>query len=316
MKCRIKNFNIAFFAIIMGFAGGTILLEKIEDIFNIGFSYSSYLLYFSLFLFTLVLFFYLIKGIINFGSVKKDFVHSVKSNFFPGISKIILLFSIAFLSIDMFVSKVFWIVGAILQLIFTLIILRRWILHENEIKTMNPLWFLPIVGNIIVPIAGVQHFNSEISWFFFSIGFVLWVVMFSLIMNRIIFHNPMAQKLMPSLFILMAPPAIGFISYIKLVGEVDVFARILYYISLFMFLLLLTKINVFRKVKFFLSSWAYSFPLAALTIATFLFYIKTEFIFFKYLGLILSICFLVLVLVLIYKTIQAISLKKICVEED
>ena len=98
---------------------------------------------------------------------------------------------------------------------------------------MNPLWFLPIVGNLILPIAGVHLFNIEISWFFFSVGFVLWIIMFILIMNRIIFHNPMPQKLIPTLVILMAPPAITFMSYTKLVGELDAFSRILYYTSIF-----------------------------------------------------------------------------------
>lgn len=44
--------------------------------------------------------------------------------------------------------------------------------------------------------------------------------MFILIMNRIIFHNPMPQKLIPTLVILMAPPAIAFMSYTKLVGGI------------------------------------------------------------------------------------------------
>jgi tellurite resistance protein len=36
------------------------------------------------------------------------------------------------------------------------------------------------------------------------------------------------------LFILLAPPSVGFISYIGMVGELDVFARIIYYMALFL----------------------------------------------------------------------------------
>jgi len=50
----------------------------------------------------------------------------------------------------------------------------------------------------------------------FAVGFILWCVLFTVIMNRIIFHNPLPQKLLPTLFILIAPPAIGFISYTTL----------------------------------------------------------------------------------------------------
>jgi len=52
----------------------------------------------------------------------------------------------------------------------------------------------------------------ELSWFFFSVGLIMWAVMFTIIMNRIIFHNPLPQKLMPTLFILIAPPAVALIS--------------------------------------------------------------------------------------------------------
>jgi tellurite resistance protein len=51
--------------------------------------------------------------------------------------------------------------------------------------------------------------------------------LFAIILNRIIFHNQFAPKFMPTLFILIAPPAIGFISYIKLTGSLDFFAQIL-----------------------------------------------------------------------------------------
>jgi tellurite resistance protein len=40
----------------------------------------------------------------------------------------------------------------------------------------------------------------------------MWAVMFTIIMNRIVFHNPLPQKLMPTLFILIAPPAVALIS--------------------------------------------------------------------------------------------------------
>jgi tellurite resistance protein len=88
---------------------------------------------------------------------------------------------------------------------------------DMDIKSMNPLWFLPIVGNMIAPIAGVKLGYTEFSLFMFSIGFILWGVLFTVIINRIIFHNSLPQKLLPTLFILIAPPAIGFISYTTLI---------------------------------------------------------------------------------------------------
>ena len=102
---------------------------------------------------------------------------------------------------------------------------------------MNPSWFIPIVGNILVPIAGVPLGYTDISWFFFSIGIVFWPVLLTIIFYRIIFHPALPGKLIPTFFILIAPPAVGFLSYMKLTGEMDNFARILYFSGLFFTLL-------------------------------------------------------------------------------
>ena len=76
------------------------------------------------------------------------------------------------------------------------------------------------------------------------------------------------MRLTPTLFILLAPPSVGFIAYLQLIGSLDAFARILYYTALFLSLLLASNALRFLRIPFFISAWAYSFPLAALTIAT------------------------------------------------
>lgn len=83
LVCRISNFNIAFFAMIMGFAGAMIVAMKFD------FNFSIYFVSFALSLF------------------------------------ILLLFSIAFLGINIFISKILFIIGAFFQLFFTLLILKK-----------------------------------------------------------------------------------------------------------------------------------------------------------------------------------------------
>ena len=117
------------------------------------------------------------------------------------------------------------------------------------------------------------------------------------------------------MFILIAPPAVGFIAYIRLTGSLDPFARIMYYSALFLTLLLLTQANRFARLEFYLSWWAYSFPMAAITIATLVMYETTELAFFRTAGYVLLTTVSLLVLFLIARTIQAIVAKKICVEE-
>jgi tellurite resistance protein len=97
---------------------------------------------------------------------------------------------------------------------------------------------------------GGQHHRSprrvhlapvEISWFFFSIGVVFWIVLLAVVMYRLFFHAPLALRLTPTLFILLAPPSVGFVAWSGLVGGLDAFGRVLYYTALFLALLLVSN---------------------------------------------------------------------------
>lgn len=313
---RIRNFPISFFSIILGLSGFAIAFQKAEQILQIPFAISDYILYIALFVFSIITMIYLLKIILAPRDVMAEFRHSNKLNFFPAFSISLLLFSIAFLDINLTVTRYLWISGVALHLLFTIKTMSFWIQHDGlEASDMNPAWFIPIVGNILVPVAGVAVYPAEISWFFFSIGLLFWIVLFTILINRLLFHKPMHEKLLPTLFIMIAPPAVGFISYVKLTGAVNDFSRILFYFALFILLLLIAQIKYLYRSRFFLSWWAYSFPLSAITIATSLMFHKTEMIFFRGLAYFLLSILCIVIIGLIFKTIVAITKRQICVEE-
>ena len=313
---RLQNFPISWFAVVMGMTGFTIAWHRAEDLLGIPVKPSPVLLGLTITLFVVLLLLYLAKDLKYPDQVKAEFAHPVKLNFFPTISIGLILVSIALLPYSEDVSFMVWTLGAALHLGFTLYVLSAW-LHKThfEVAHINPAWFIPIVGNILVPIAGVEHASPEISWFFLSIGLVFWLVLLTIIFYRMFFHQPLPAKLLPTLFILIAPPAAGFISWFQLVGEVNAFGRVLYYVAIFLTLMLLTQAPRFLKLEFFLSWWAYSFPMAAMTLATFLMYEQLELLFFKWLGVALLGLLTALVSVLIGKTARAVQRRAICIED-
>ena len=200
-----------------------------------------------------------------------------------------------------------------MQIAFTLYVMSSWIHHTHyTLSHANPSWFIPVVGNIIVPITGSQLGYIELSWFCFSIGIVFWLVLLSIIMYRLFFHEPLPARMTPMLFILLAPPSVGFISYTSMVGELDAFARIIYYIALFLSLLLAMNIFRFIKVPFFISSWAYSFPVAALTVATIKMAHLTSSLFFQTISVVLLCMLTGLLLWLVTRTVKAIFAAEFC----
>lgn len=313
---RLQNFPISWFSVVMGLSGFTIAWHRAEILLGLPVPVSSALLLLTIAMFVVLSLCYLTKMARYWPQVKAEFAHPVKLNFFPTISIGLILLSTALLPHQSTVSLVAWSLGASLHLLFTLYVLSAWIHHTHfEINHMNPAWFIPIVGNILVPIAGVHHASAEISWFFFSIGLVFWLVLLTIIFYRMFFHQPLPGKLLPTLFILIAPPAVGFVSWVQLGGEVDSFARVLYYTAAFLTLMLLTQVRRFLRLSFFLSWWAYSFPMAAITIATLLMYDRLQLPFFRGLGLFLLCLLTLLILMLVYRTGKAVAHREICIEE-
>jgi tellurite resistance protein len=136
----------------------------------------------------------------------------------------------------------------------------------------------------------------------------------TIVMYRLFFHEPLPERLTPTLFILIAPPAVGFLAWTRLNhGEIDAFARILYHAALFLTLLLASNAMRFFRLRFFLSTWAYSFPLAAMTIAT-LTMAQHDALFMPLAAALLAVLSLVLAL-LTLRTAQGMLRGEICVPE-
>jgi len=300
----------------MGLAGLTIAWQKAQHIFNLDLSINAALLALTSGIFVVLLVLYGLKFISANDQVMNEFHNPIKLNFFPTISISLLLLSITFLSVDMAISHFLWVAGSVIHLLFTLYVVNAWIHHEHfEVKHVNPAWFIPAVGNVIVPITGIPLGYTEVSWFFFSIGMLFWVILLTIIFYRLMFHNPLAEKLMPTLFILIAPPAVGFVAYMRLTGELDSFARVLYFSGLFLTLLLLIQVKRFAKLQFFLSWWAYSFPVAAITIASLLMYETTHIQIYQYIGAGLLGLLTLIVTYLLIRTVSAVINHEICTEE-
>jgi tellurite resistance protein len=315
---RLAYFPASFFGMIMGVTGTAIAFKKTESFWAFGSGMGQGLVYFATLLFAILALAYAAKIVRFPKEVVVELKHPVKMNFVPAISISLLLLSIAYYGLGQVeVSRILWIVGAVIQLSLTLWVLYNWVHHDFFVpEHSNPAWFIPIVGNIVVPIAGVHHAPLDVSWFFFAIGLIFWVALKAILLNRIIFHAPLAERLVPTLFIFIAPPAVGFISYVALNGgEVNQFAKVLYMFALFLTLLMAVSFGKFRKLNFALSWWAYTFPLAAMSIASFLMAQKSGESFYQGMGIAVLSVLSVMVLWFGFKTFKAFKAGKICTND-
>ena len=210
---RLQFFPIMMFAIVMGLSGLTMVYKRLNEVLSFPSFISTLMIVVTSLVFLTILYFYTLKIIKHKNEVKKEFTHPVRINFFAASSISTLLLSMIYRHNIDEVSFILFIIGAVFHIFFTFYTIKFWINNNLEMQHSNPAWFIPIVGNLIVPIAGKGFVDDSILYFYFSIGIFFWIILFSIILNRIIFHNQFAPKFMPTLFILIAPPAIGTIKF-------------------------------------------------------------------------------------------------------
>ena len=313
----IRYFPIALFASVMGVSGLAMSLRLVENVY--GFSQTSSNIVTSLaslmFLVNIAILFY--RLLHHRDAVKKDFNHPVRMNFFAAISISLLLLGTLYYELNEAISLYTWMTGTALQFILTLVILSALIWErELQLGQFNPAWFIPIVGNIVVPLAGVYHAPEWLNWMFFGIGVLFSIIYFTIFMNRIYFQPAPPVKLLPTFFILLAPPGIGFVSYVKLTGQVDVFAYIMFGIAFYLGLLFIYQIRRFMTIPFFISWWAFLFPSAAVTNATIYLHEFTQSAFLAVIYHIQVAGLIVLTLYLFARTIGLAVKGQLCLKEE
>jgi len=313
---KIQHFPITTYSSVMGMAGVSIALNKFYHLQ--WFPKWPYLIMMavSFLAFVVISFMYSRKAYMFYQEVNNDFRHRIRINFFSTITISFLLLAIAIYGIWPLVALPLWWIGFIGHTYIMLHTIRFWIQHNFEIKTFNPAWFIPVVGNILIPVIGVDFIPRELAWVYFSIGFLFWIVLLTIFMNRVIFHDQMPKKFMPTFFILLAPPAIGFIAYVRIIQSLDSFAYFMLFIAYFFAALLIMLYKNFKSLDFFVSWWAFLFPLASITIASVVAYQLTALGIYKYLAWFFMASALITFAIVISKTINAIKKESLCVEEE
>ena len=313
---RLPNYPITFFATVMGMLGLTLALHAAEQAFGLTAGVSRLALAVSVALFGAVAAGYTLKALRHPRAVVAEWNHPVRIAFVPTISISLLLLSVATLASWPGIAHPLWLVGTALQGALTLSVLANWIGHRPfQPQHLSPAWFIPAVGNVIVPVAGAPLGHVELSWLFFSTGLVFWLILLTLVMNRLIFHDPLPGKLQPTLVILIAPPAVAFLAYLRLEGQIDAFARILLNTGYVFFAIVATQARKLPGLPFALSWWALSFPMAALTIASFAFAGAAGSTAHLAIGTTLLAVLAAIMAVLVLRTVLAIRRHEICQPE-
>nr|WP_317403423.1 SLAC1 anion channel family protein [uncultured Helicobacter sp.] len=265
-------------------------------------------------IFALLLVCYSAKIFYHFNAFKADLKHQVKINFLSSIP-ISMLIIVAFWSdlssgVDLLWQGILglFFVASALQLVLSLYVMSFWFKESMKSALLSPAWFIPIVGNLIVPLSGgLINAPKELLLFFFSIGCFFWILLSAMIMQRLIFEQSLESKFIPTLFIFIAPPSIFVVDFHSLFGVHNALSLIGFNVALFFVLLLLSLGNIFTKLNFAPSWWAFTFPLCAFGIASFDLYMNEFKCFYGLLGILGLVMAFFAVVFISYKTLRAVA---------
>ena len=173
-----------------------------------------------------------------------------------------------------------WGAAAAAQLAVTLWVLSRWwrpAVPAAEGRPARPAglaWpgitpalFIPVVGNVLAPLAGVPLGLEAWAAAQFGVGLLFWPVVLVLLMVRLAAQGPWPDRLLPTGFILIAPPAVVGLA----AGQLGAPAPVVWAcwgMALFSAAWAASLAPRVRDLPFGLPHWAMSFPLAALSALT------------------------------------------------
>ncbi|MDM0083365.1 SLAC1 anion channel family protein [Variovorax sp. J31P179] len=265
-KSSVRNLPVNLFASVMGLSGLALAWRLAHDRFGAPAFVGEAIGAFALGVFVLVALGYLTKLAQHPQAVRAEFQHPVAGNFFGTIAISVLLLSAVVEPYSAAAARATWTIGVLAAFALSFVAVSRLLKGQVDASHAMPAWLIPGVATLDIAVTGghmPMAWASEINLFAGAVGAVLALVLFAMIVSRLVHRDPLVPAMTPSLMILVAPFAVGFLAYVNIIGGIDRFAALLFYFALFMFAVVAPK--VFRRgIGFSAAWWAIGFPMAAL----------------------------------------------------
>ncbi len=262
----LAHLPVTLFASVMGLGGLSLAWRRAAKVWDLPQWPALTFLAMATLAFVVVGTLYALKWARHPAAARAELRHPVRMTFATTITISVLVLATAGQDVAPALASVLWWIGAIGHLAATIALITVWFSRRDiGHGSVTPAWFIPVVGNVITPLAAEQLGSIDLAWFAFGVGVVFWLGLLPLLLQRVLLHDPpLPPKMLPTIAIFIAPPAVMMLSWQALTGAVDgPVVRVLYSATMVFVLLLLAQVPRLRRLPFALPAWAYTFPLAA-----------------------------------------------------
>jgi tellurite resistance protein len=155
--------------------------------------------------------------------------------------------------------------GAVLTVLVGAWITGDWITVDGDIRRWHPGYFLPTAAGGLLAAGGSAALGfTTLSHVLFGLGIGSFVVLVSIISQRLFVVPSLPPPLLPTIAIEVAPPVVAGTAWFAINGgRVDLPAAVLAGLSVLMLLVQVRLIPLYRRAPFGPGFWAFSFPFAA-----------------------------------------------------
>jgi tellurite resistance protein len=273
---RFEYLPVGFFGSVMGLSGLSIAWKLAHSLFNAPEWISLIIGVLAVVAFIALVFSYITKLVTAPEVVRNEFMHPIAGSLFGTIWISLLLLPIILADWNLVLARVLWITGALAMTVFALWTVSRWMGQQQQIEHATPAWIVPVVGMLDVPL-GLPVLDlpalHDVMIFALAVGLFFAIPLFTLIFSRLLFQTPMPSAMEPSLLILVAPFSVGFSAYVTTTEQIDLFAKALFFLAIFILAVLLVRLrSLARCCPFRVSWWSVSFPLAASAVSALKFF--------------------------------------------
>lgn len=266
---RLQHLPVTLFASVMGLGGLSLVWRRAALVFGVPTWPTVTLFWVAVAVYAFLLVAYAAKWVRHPEAARAELRHPIRMAFVPTITISMLILATAGQTLVPALARPLWWLGGIGHLILTVIVLGAWFERSDiGLTQVTPAWFIPIVGNVITPLAAPALGSMELAWLAFSVGLIFWVALLPVLLLRVLLHEqPIPAKLLPTLAIFIAPPAIIGLSWGVLTGTSGGPVFRIFLGATFGFVALVAaQLPRLARVPFALPYWAYTFPMTAATV--------------------------------------------------